>query len=90
MSSRGIHGFPVWPGVFRHYWDFLPLSKPLFIVTLHEGNTPLLRCQKVRDEGSQAVICASMGIRVYVVLPQGKIAMGKLSQIMIHTITFFG
>jgi threonine synthase len=33
-----------WRGVIHHYWDFLPVKKPESVVTLYEGNTPLLRC----------------------------------------------
>lgn len=125
--------FPAWPGVIRHYWDFLPVKKDESVVTLQEGNTPLLRCRnlekkihpeiqlylkleglnptcsfkdrgmtvaisKAVEEGSRAVICASTGntsasaaayaaragLRAYVAVPQGSIALGKLSQAMIH------
>lgn len=124
---------PIWPGVIRYYWDLLPVKKQESIVTLHEGNTPLLRCRnlerkinpaihlylkleglnptcsfkdrgmtvaisKAVEEGSRAVICASTGntsasaaayaaragLRAYVVVPQGNISLGKLSQAMIH------
>jgi threonine synthase len=123
----------VWPGVIRHYWEFLPVRKQENIVTLYEGNTPLLRCSNLErrinpaielyfkleglnptcsfkdrgmtvaitkgiEEGSRAVICASTGntaasaaayaaragLRAYVVVPQGSISLGKLSQSMIH------
>lgn len=53
---------------------------------------------KAREEGSEMVICASTGntsaaaaayaaragMRAYVVIPEGKIALGKLSQAMMH------
>ncbi|OGQ72207.1 MAG: threonine synthase [Deltaproteobacteria bacterium RIFCSPLOWO2_12_55_13] len=130
MPSTNI---PIWPGVIRYYWDLLPVKKQESIVTLHEGNTPLLRCRnlerkinpairlylkleglnptcsfkdrgmtvaisKAVEEGSRAVICASTGntsasaaayaaragLRAYVVVPQGNISLGKLSQAMIH------
>ena len=130
MPSANI---PIWPGVIRYYWDLLPVKKQESIVTLHEGNTPLLRCRnlerkinpairlylkleglnptcsfkdrgmtvaisKAVEEGSRAVICASTGntsasaaayaaragLRAYVVVPQGNISLGKLSQAMIH------
>jgi len=123
----------IWPGVIRYYWDLLPVKKQECIVTLHEGNTPLLRCRnlersinpdiqlylkleglnptcsfkdrgmtvaisKAVEEGSRAVICASTGntsasaaayaaragLRAYVLVPQGNISLGKLSQAMIH------
>lgn len=122
-----------WPGVIRYYWDLLPVKSQEHIVTLHEGNTPLLRCRnlertinrdiqlylkleglnptcsfkdrgmtvaisKAVEEGSRAVICASTGntsaaaaayaaragLRAYVLVPQGNISLGKLSQAMIH------
>jgi threonine synthase len=122
-----------WPGVIRYYWDLLPVKKQQSIVTLHEGNTPLLRCgnlerainpdiqlylkleglnptcsfkdrgmtvaiSKAVEEESRAVICASTGntsasaaayaaragLKAYVVIPQGSISLGKLSQAMIH------
>jgi threonine synthase len=122
-----------WPGVIRHYWDLLPVEKDECVVTLHEGNTPLLRCRnlerivnpdlrlylkleglnptcsfkdrgmtvaisKAVEEGSRAVICASTGntaasaaayaaragLKAYVLIPQGNISLGKLSQAMIH------
>ncbi len=122
-----------WPGVIRHYWDLLPVEKDDCVVTLNEGNTPLLRCgnleravnadielylkleglnptcsfkdrgmtvaiTKAVEEGSRAVICASTGntsasaaayaaragLKAYVLIPQGNISLGKLSQAMIH------
>ncbi|MFQ5682054.1 MAG: threonine synthase [Candidatus Binatia bacterium] len=123
----------MWPGVIRYYRALLPVDKEESIVTLREGNTPLLRCcnlervinrdiklylkleglnptcsfkdrgmtvaiSKAIEEGSRAVICASTGntsasaaayaaragIRAYVLIPQGSISLGKLSQAMIH------
>ncbi|HEV8340802.1 MAG TPA: threonine synthase [Candidatus Binatia bacterium] len=35
---------PFWPGVIRHYWELLPVKKQEHVVTLLEGNTPLVRC----------------------------------------------
>src|SRR5437870_4790120 len=35
---------PLWPGVIRYYWDLLPVKKQQSVVTLLEGNTPLVRC----------------------------------------------
>jgi threonine synthase len=122
-----------WPGVVRYYWDLLPVKNHENVVTLLEGNTPLVRCgnlerrinpeiqlylkleglnptcsfkdrgmtvaiSKAVEEGSRAVICASTGntsasaaayaaragLTAYVVIPQGNISLGKLSQAMIH------
>jgi threonine synthase len=38
---------PAWAGVIRHYWDRLPVENEANIVTLYEGNTPLLRCSNL-------------------------------------------
>jgi threonine synthase len=122
-----------WRGVIEEYRDFLPVSDKTPIVTLHEGNTPLvpaprlaeatdarmqiyLKCEgfnptgsfkdrgmtvaisKALETGSRAVICASTGntsaaaaafaaragIRAFVMVPKGSVALGKLSQAAIH------
>ena len=122
-----------WRGVIEEYRDFLPVSDKTPIVTLHEGNTPLipaprlaeatdarmqiyLKCEgfnptgsfkdrgmtvamsKALEAGSRAVICASTGntsasaaafaaragIRAFVMVPKGSVALGKLSQAAIH------
>lgn len=132
-KTAGPQTLPPWPGVIRYYRDFLPVERDECIVTLHEGNTPLLRCRnlersinpdlklylkleglnptcsfkdrgmtvaisKAVEDGSKAVICASTGntsasaaayaaragLKAYVVVPQGNISLGKLSQAMIH------
>ncbi len=60
-----------------------------------------LAISKAKEEGAKAVICASTGntsasaaaysaragIKAYVLIPKGKITMGKLSQAMIHRAT---
>src|SRR4030043_2372169 len=123
----------MWRGVIREYWDFLPLKKEENIVTLLEGNTPLIPSSRIQEKvhpgikiyfkyegvnptgsfkdrgmtvavsmakemGSKAIICASTGntsasaaayaaktgMRAYVLIPEGKIALGKLSQAMAH------
>ena len=122
-----------WRGVIEHYREFLPVSERTPVVTLHEGNTPLIRADrlreaidprleiylkwegvnptgsfkdrgmtvamsKAREEGAVAVICASTGntsasaaayaarggCRAFVVVPEGRVATGKLSQAVIH------
>jgi threonine synthase len=122
-----------WPGVIAHYRELLPVGDRTPIITLNEGNTPLiatknlaaainpslrlflkfeganptgsfkdrgmtLAISKAVEAGSDAVICASTGntsasaaaygaragMRVFVLIPEGKIAMGKLAQAMIH------
>jgi threonine synthase len=119
--------------VIREYWDFLPVMKEENVITLLEGNTPLIPSSRIskevlsgvklylkyeglnptgsfkdrgmtvavsmaKERGSKAVICAStgntsasaaayaarVGMRAYVLIPQGKIALGKLSQAMAH------
>ena len=127
---------PSWNGVIEAYRRYLPVTDATPVVTLHEGNTPLLRCRnlaqainprielylkyeganptgsfkdrgmtlaisKAVEGGSTAVICASTGntsaaaaaygaragLKVYVLIPEGKIAVGKLAQAMIHRAT---
>ncbi|MDS1270675.1 threonine synthase [Lipingzhangella sp. LS1_29] len=120
-----------WAGVVQEYRDHLPVTDTTPVVTLHEGNTPLLPayhvsevtgCEvylkveglnptgsfkdrgmtvaisKAVEEGAQAVICASTGntsasaaayavrggLTCAVLVPQGKIAMGKLAQALVH------
>ncbi len=123
----------MWRGVVREYWDYLPVRREDCIITLLEGDTPLIRSTRVAKEvisgvdlyfkyeglnptgsfkdrgmtvavsmakeaGSKAVICASTGntsasaaayaakadMKAYVLIPEGKIALGKLSQAMAH------
>ncbi len=123
-------------GLISRYAKYLPVTKKTPIVTLLEGNTPLIYAPKIssvlgsnikvylkyeglnptssfkdrgmtmaiskaKEEGSKAVICASTGntsasaaayatradMKCIVIIPQGKIAMGKLAQAMIHKAT---
>jgi threonine synthase len=116
-----------WRGVIEEYRDFLPVTDKTPIVTLFEGNTPLvpaprlaeatdarmqiyLKCEgfnptgsfkdrgmtvaisKALETGSRAVICASTGntsaaaaafaaragIRAFVMVPKGSVALGKV------------
>ena len=115
-------------GVLFRYRDFLPITPATPMITLGEGNTPLVRslnlekelgcgglyfklegCNptgsfkdrgmvvaiaKAVEEGSRSVICAStgntsasaaaygarFGLDVVVMVPKGKIALGKLAQ----------
>jgi threonine synthase len=125
-----------WRGVIEEYRKFLPVSEKTPVITLGEGNTPLIRAarlanaiapeialylkfegvnptgsfkdrgmtlaiSKAVENGARAVICASTGntsasaaaygaragLSVYVLIPAGKIAMGKLSQAMMHQAT---
>jgi len=122
-----------WKGIIEQYREFLPVSDKTPVVTLLEGNTPLVRTKNLKDainpkldiylkfdgtnptgsfkdrgmtmaiskaveDGSNAVICASTGntsasaaayaaragIKAFVLIPEGKIALGKLAQAMMH------
>jgi threonine synthase len=120
-----------WRGILEEYRDRMPISADTKIVTLIEGNTPLVPaaelskrtdCEvflkveganptgsfkdrgmtaaitKAVEEGSKAVICASTGntsasaaayaaragIVCAVLVPSGKIALGKLAQALVH------
>ena len=122
-----------WGGLIAHYREHLPVGATDKVVTLNEGNTPLVRADRLaavvapgielylkcegqnptgsfKDRGmtvavtralaeaAEAIICASTGntsasaaayaaragMRAYVVVPQGKIALGKLSQAVMH------
>ncbi len=124
---------PRYTGLIERYRDRLPVHDDTRIISLGEGNTPLIRLHNLpRDlgldadlyvkyeglnptgsfkdrgmtmavtraveEGSQAIICASTGntsasaaayaaragIRAFVLIPDGKIALGKLAQAMMH------
>jgi threonine synthase len=126
----------MWPGIIKTYQAFLPVTEKTPIVTLFEGNTPLVPAKnlckalslpidlylkyeganptgsfkdrgmtmaitKAKEAGAEAVICASTGntsasaaafgaragLRVYVLIPEGKIALGKLAQAIMHGAT---
>lgn len=123
----------LWRGIIEEYREFLPVADSTPVVTLKEGNTPLIRAvnlqkkagmdldiylkfdganptgsfkdrgmtmaiSKAVEAGSKAVICASTGntsasaaayaaragITAIVIIPEGKIALGKLAQALIH------
>ncbi|MCH7646302.1 MAG: threonine synthase, partial [Nitrospinae bacterium] len=125
-----------WRGVIERYREFLPVTEATPVITLNEGNTPLIQLRrfvellgvnlelyvkyegvnptgsfkdrgmtvavsKAVEEGSTAVICASTGntsasaaayavrgnLRAIVVVPEGKIAVGKFVQALIHHAT---
>ena len=120
-------------GLIEHYRDRMPVTADTRIISLGEGNTPLVRLENIPreigkdvelyvkyeglnptgsfkdrgmtmavtravEEGSRAIICASTGntsaaaaayaaragIAAFVLIPEGKIALGKLAQAMIH------
>ena len=120
-------------GIIEKYKDFLPVTKSTPVVSLEEGDTPLIYARslseliggpvevylkyeglnptgsfkdrgmtvaisKACEEGQKAVICASTGntsasaaayaaragLECVVLIPEGAIALGKLSQALIH------
>ncbi|WP_043832080.1 threonine synthase [Amycolatopsis sp. La24] len=120
-----------WPGIIEAYRDRIPVPDGARVVTLGEGNTPLLPAAHLSEltgaevylkveganptgsfkdrgmtvaithalaSGLKAVICASTGntsasaaayaaragLTCAVLVPQGKIAMGKLAQAVLH------
>jgi len=124
---KGYHG------IIERYRERLPIAAGTRIVSLCEGDTPLLRLHhipallgkdialyvkyeglnptgsfkdrgmtmavtKAVEEGSRAILCASTGntsasaaayaaragIRAFVLIPEGKIALGKLAQAVLH------
>ncbi len=123
-----------WAGLLREYADWLDLTGVEDVVTLQEGNTPLLRADrlserlgadvwlkyeglnpsgsfkdrgmtmavtKARAQGAKTVICGSTGntsasaaayaakagMDCVVLVPEGKIAVGKLAQAMVYGAT---
>ena len=119
------------PGVLERYKDYLPVTPKTPMITLGEGDTPLVRSRSIEkefgcklyfklegcnptgsfkdrgmvvavakavEEGSKAIICAStgntsasaaafgarFGLRTAVIIPEGKIALGKLAQALIY------
>jgi threonine synthase len=124
---------PRYTGLIERYRGRLPVRDGTRIISLGEGNTPLIRLHniprelkqdvdiyvkyeglnptgsfkdrgmtmavtKAVEEGARAIICASTGntsasaaayaaragITAFVLIPEGKIAMGKLAQAMMH------
>lgn len=124
---------PRYTGLIERYRDFLPIYDDTCIISLGEGDTPLIRLHNITREldkevdiyvkyeglnptgsfkdrgmtmaitkslenGNRAVICASTGntsasaaayaararMTAFVVIPDGKIAQGKLAQAMMH------
>lgn len=120
-------------GLINKYREYLPVNDYTPVVTLNEGNTPLIKADnlareiqpdveiylkfegcnptgsfkdrgmtlavtKAKEDGSNAIICASTGntsasaaaygakagLKTYVLIPDGYIALGKLSQAMMY------
>jgi threonine synthase len=120
-----------WKGLLKQYGEYLPVTDETPLLSLNEGNTPLIELKTLSDEwgielfakveganptgsfkdrgmvlavakaiedGSSTVICASTGntsasaaayaaragIKCIVVIPEGKIAQGKLAQAVMY------
>lgn len=122
-----------WPGLIEAYRSYLPVTEETPVITLQEGNTPLipvpaiahqignqvevfvkydglnptgsfkdrgmtLAISKAKEEGAKAVICASTGntsaaaaayarrggMRAFVLIPDGYVALGKLAQALLY------
>jgi threonine synthase len=122
-----------WAGLIETYRAYLPVTSTTPVVTLNEGNTPLIpvptiaaeigrgvevfikydglnptgsfkdrgmtmAITKAKEAGAQAVICASTGntsaaaaayatrggLRPYVLIPDGYVALGKLAQALVY------
>ena len=120
-------------GLINTFREYLPVTDKTPVVTLNEGNTPLIKAEnlakkigldaeiylkfegcnptgsfkdrgmtmavsKAKEAGSGAIICASTGntsasaaaygakagLRTFVLIPDGYIALGKLSQAMMY------
>lgn len=120
-------------GLINKYRQYLPVTDKTPVITLNEGNTPLIKADnlakkigldaqiylkfeganptgsfkdrgmtmavsKAAEEGAGAIICASTGntsaaaaaygakagMRTFVLIPDGYIALGKLSQAMMY------
>jgi threonine synthase len=123
----------MWKGLIDAYRQYLPVSAATRVITLNEGNTPLIPAvyipqligkgvnvyfkyeglnptgsfkdrgmtmaiTKAVEKGMKVVMCASTGntsasasayatragLRSVVLIPDGKIALGKLAQAMMH------
>ncbi|MEM7468502.1 MAG: threonine synthase, partial [Pseudomonadota bacterium] len=123
----------LYTGLIEKYRNYLPIPNDAKVVSLCEGNTPLIRLHNIEKhvdrpieiyakfeglnptgsfkdrgmttavtqavgEGAEAIICASTGntsasaaayaarasIKSFVLIPEGKIALGKLAQAMIE------
>ncbi|AXM89279.1 threonine synthase [Anoxybacillus ayderensis] len=121
----------MWRGLLHHYREYLPVTDKTPMLSLNEGNTPLIplihlserlgvelyvkteganptgsfkdrgmvmAVAKAKEEGSDTIICASTGntsaaaaayaaranMRCIIVIPDGKIALGKLAQAVMY------
>src|SRR5579872_2215035 len=125
-----------WNGIIERYAQYLPVTGSTPVISLSEGNTPLIRADnfvaaiggnfelwlkyeglnptcsfkdrgmtmavsKAKERGAQVVICASTGntsasaaayaarakMKCVVLLPHGKIALGKMAQSLMYGAT---
>jgi threonine synthase len=122
-----------WRGLIEEFRPYLPVTDRTPVITLHEGNTPLIpvpaiaaqigksvrvfvkydglnptgsfkdrgmtmALSKAKEAGAEAVICASTGntsaaaaayarrggMRAFVLIPDGYVALGKLAQALLY------
>lgn len=120
-----------WQGLLKEYTEYLPVNENTPMISLHEGNTPLIKLEKISEkygieayakieginptgsfkdrgmvmaiakaieDGAKTVICASTGntsasasayaaragLRSIIIIPEGKIAQGKLAQAVMY------
>ena len=50
MSNKINQQSTAWPGLIRRYADHLPVNEATPIVTLLEGNTPLIKADRLARE----------------------------------------
>lgn len=121
----------MYQGLLEKYKNLLPITDKTPMISLYEGNTPLIplpnlskelgvtlygkyeglnptgsfkdrgmvmAVAKAKEEGAKAIICASTGntsaaaaayaaragLKAYIVIPDGKIALGKLAQAVMY------
>ncbi|SDQ51731.1 threonine synthase [Carnobacterium viridans] len=121
----------MYQGLLEKYKELLPVTDKTPMISLYEGNTPLIpltnlskelgielygkyeglnptgsfkdrgmvmAVAKAKEEGAKAIICASTGntsaaaaayatragLKAYIVIPDGKIALGKLAQAVMY------
>lgn len=124
-------GLNMYKGLLEKYKEYLPVTDKTPMISLAEGNTPLIplpnlskelgvtlygkyeglnptgsfkdrgmvmAVAKAKEEGAEAVICASTGntsaaaaayatragLKAYIVIPEGKVALGKLAQAVMY------
>jgi threonine synthase len=132
-QQSGRQARAAWRGLIEEYRSYLPVTDKTPVVTLLEGNTPLIPApaiaaqigrnvqvwvkydglnptgsfkdrgmtmavSKAKEAGAEVVICASTGntsaaaaayarragMRAYVLIPDGYVALGKLAQALLY------